>query len=156
MATTQNSTGHAQAERGTPLPQKGAAKPGRLTNEDKQERLDALKIVPQADTIPRLKEMKFRQLVERHKSASAAEKAAKAEKDEVGKDIMAALSAVGRECVMQGVDRVTIVNGKSAARIDPKRLYELGVSEDIIAKATVMGNEFAYALVTPPRENGKK
>lgn len=150
MATTQNSTG----ERGTPLPQKGqtGTRTARLTDDDKQERLDALKIIPQADTIPKLKGMKFHQAVERHRSASMAEKEAKAEKDEAGKDIMAALGAVGRDSVMDGTVRVSVVNGRSAARLDAKKLYELGVSGDIIAKATVMGNEFAYALVTVPKE----
>jgi hypothetical protein len=149
MATTQNATG----ERGTPIPQKGTSKPsGRLTQEDKQERLDALKIVPQADSIPRLKAMRFHQAVERHKSASQAEKAAKQEKDEAGRDIMAALGAVGRDSIMDGDAKVSVVNGRSAARIDAKLLFQLGVSEDIIAKATVMGNEFSYALVTLPKE----
>jgi hypothetical protein len=151
MATTQS--GNNTAERGTPLPQKsgGGTRGGKLSTEDKQERLDALHIVPQADSIPRLKAMKFNAMVERHKSASLAEKEAKKEKDEAGKDIMAALSAVGRNEVMNGVDKVKLVYGQSAARIDAKKLYELGVSEDIIAKATVLGNEFAYPLITVPK-----
>lgn len=157
MANTQETTSSTTSQRGTPLPQKGASSTkGRMSNEDKQERLDALKIIPQADTIPRLKGMKFHQLVARHMSASQAEKEAKQEKDEAGKDIMAALGAVGRDSVMDGDNKVTIVNGKSGARLDAKKLYELGVSEEIIAKATVMGNEFAYALVTPPREKVAK
>lgn len=149
MANTQETT----SPRGTPLPQKGASKPaGKLTADEKADRLDALKIVPQADTIPRLKQMKFHQLVERHKSASSAEKEAKREKDEAGKDIQAALAAVDRDCVMDGLDKVTIVNGRSAARVDAKLLYQAGVSEDVIARCTVMGNEFAYALISSPRE----
>lgn len=148
MATTQSGT----AERGTLIPQKGTGKPaGRMTQADKDERLDALKIVPQADTLPKLKGMQFHKLVARHQSASEAEKAAKKEKDEAGKDIMAALGAVGRDVVMCGEAKVTVVNGRSAARIDARKLYELGVSEDVIAKATVMGNEFAYALITVPK-----
>jgi hypothetical protein len=152
MATTQHANATGDRERGTPLTQKGTGRPTKLSQEDKAERLDALKIVPQADSIPKLKGMKFHQLVERHRSASAAEKDAKAEKDEAGKDIMAALGAVGRDSVMDGAVKVSVVNGRSAARIDAKLLYQAGVSEDVIARCTVMGNEFAYALVTAPKE----
>lgn len=162
MATTQATT----SQRGTPLPQKGASpNRGRMSNEDKQERLDALKIIPQADTIAKLAGMRFtdpndpekkgkltfHQLVAVQIMAAGAEKEAKRVKDEAQKDLNAALSAAGRDSVMDGENKVTIVIGQSGARLDAKRLYELGVPEETIAKATVMGHEFSYVLVTPPK-----
>lgn len=150
MATTQ--TGSSR-DRGTPLPQSGTrpGATGRMTQDDKQERLDALKIVPQGDSIPKLKAQGFHRVVERYRSASAAEKEAKQEKDEAGKDLMAMLASVGRDKVLDGSIPVTVCSGKSASRLDPKKLYELGVSEDLIARATILGNEYQYVLVTEPK-----
>lgn len=162
MAVTQT----GKAERGTPIPQKGEVtrNPKTITKAETQEVMDALKIVPQAATLPRLTTMRFKdpkdpqhkltfhQLVECHVMAAQAEKDAKAIKDAASKDMCAALAAIGRSDVMDGEVKITIVNGHSAAHVDARKLFELGVDEKVIAAATKMGGDYSYALVTPPKQ----
>ncbi len=124
----------------------------KLSKEEVNDRLDDLGIVPQHDTFPVLKRLKFSDAVKRYQEASALEKEGKAAKDEAGKEIVAALAAAGREKVMYGDVPVSMVEGRSASRLDPKRLLSKGVSADVIAACTVQGGTYTYALVGKPKE----
>lgn len=87
-------------------------------------------------------------LVKEHEKYKAERDAAEAIVKDAKERIAELLEKAKVDSVRVGKLRVTRVESKGASRLDRNRLLELGVSADLIIKATVEGNPYVTVKIT--------
>ena len=129
--------------------------------------IEANRPIPEWSTIPELKKwreditlkgkdkkMSFDEMVVAYKDLSAEIEFREKSKKELKTNIEAALLVADVQKVACEGYRVQIIEKEGAKKIDANKLLDLGVSADVIAKATVQGKASSYADIRPMKEPG--
>ncbi len=109
--------------------------------------IESLGELPDYKSSPRLAKSDLKRLVEDRKKYQEERDAAEALYRDAGEHIAGLLEAAGLKSVRCGDWRVTRVESRGASRLDKTRLIELGVSADLIVRATVEGNPYVTVQI---------
>ena len=109
--------------------------------------------VPDYTAIVGLKRTKIVEIVDEFVSVRKQIEVLETRKKELAADGAKLLIKAGVKSVMVGELRTTVLEGMSRATVSARKLFELGVSEKIIQKATTPGKPWTSLKVT---EEGEK
>lgn len=107
--------------------------------------------IPEWDTLPALAP-EFPEALQERQELKDKEKAIQARLGELNDLLETALICADVTVVGWGDKMVQRCNGRGASKLNPHRLVELGVSPEVIGKATEPGKEYSYVTVRARKE----
>lgn len=115
-----------------------------------------VKVVREWTEFEDLQILQFDKAAIRYREIMDLEKKLKVEKDELSKDILAAMYVSGEKTL--GLDDLIVItaNGRTAGHISAHLLVQAGVDADLVAECTEQGKSYQYIQVKRKGEKGDK